>query len=337
MVAKMKDVAERAGVSPTTVSLVLNNPRLRSIPPKTRRRVLDAARALRYQPNINARRLASRESNAVGIVISEISNPFFADIINAFEKAASERGLDQILYNTEYAPPRMEAAVRRMIVEKVRGVAIMTSTFDEEYVKELAHNRVYVVLLNPGPCYPRVRRIQIDYSSGVNHAIDHLLKLGHRTFAVISGPSRSHAAGSIRKTFMEMLAKKGVQCCHAVESDYRADAGASAVRSILSHPPLPTAVLCGNDLIALGAISAFQEAGVRVPEDVSVIGADDVFFAALARPPLTTVAVPREKLGRVALEVLEAMRRSRQQTPAVTTLETELIIRKSTAPPPGKI
>lgn len=334
MVARIKDVAERAGVSPTTVSLVLNNPRLRSIPPKTRRRVLEAARALDYHPNIHARRLASRESKTVGIVISEISNPFFADIIQAFDRAASERGLDQILFNTEYESSRMEAAVRRMIVEKVRGVAMITSTFHEEYLKELRRNSINVVLLNPGPCHPRVRRILIDYSSGVTEALDHLLELGHRIFGVVSGPLRSRAAARIRGIFMETLAKKGVQCCQAVESDYKAEAGASAVRSILSHSPLPTAVLCGNDLIALGAISAFQEAGVRVPEDVSVVGADDVFFAALARPPLTTVAVPRERLGRMALEVLEGMRRSRQRTPDTVTLRTELIIRKSTAPPP---
>jgi DNA-binding LacI/PurR family transcriptional regulator len=336
MVAKMKDVAERAGVSLTTVSLVLNKPRLRSIPPGTRRRVLDAMRALKYQPNIHARRLASRHSSAVGIVISEISNPFFADIIQAFEKSASERGLDQILWNTEYEPARIEAAVRRMIMEKVRGVAIMTSTFDEKYVDELARNRIPTVLLNPGPSHSRIRRIQTDYSSGVTQAVDHLLELGHRIFGVISGPLRSRAAARIREIFIEVLAKKGVHCCQAVESDYKADAGASAVRSILAHPPLPTAILCGNDLIALGAISAFQEAGIRVPEDVSVVGADDVFFAPLARPPLTTVAVPREELGRMALEVLENMNRSRPRTPENLTLETHLVVRKSTAPPSGK-
>ena len=157
----MKDVAERANVSLTTVSLVLNKPHLRSIPPETRQRVLDAMRALKYQPNIHARRLASRHSNTMGMIVSEISNPFFAEIILVFERSASERGLDQILCNTEYEPAGIEAAVRRMIMEKARGVAVMTSSFDEQYVEELVRNRIHVVLLNPGPPHPRIRRIQM--------------------------------------------------------------------------------------------------------------------------------------------------------------------------------
>jgi DNA-binding LacI/PurR family transcriptional regulator len=334
MAVTMKDVAERANVSPTTVSLVLNKPRLRSIPAQTRERVLDAMRTLKYQPNIHARRLASQHSNTVGLIISEISNPFFGNIIRAFEKSAVERGLDEILCNTEYELARIEAAVRRMIMEKARGVAVMTSTFDEQYVQELVQNRIHVVLLNAGPAHPRIRRIQIDYPAGVTEAVEHLLGLGHRVFGVVSGPSRSHAAIRNRDILIEVLAQKGVRCSQVVESDYQADAGASAVRSILSQRPLPTAILCGNDLIALGAISAFQEAGVRVPEDISVVGADDVYFAPIARPPLTTVAVPGAKLGQMALELLENMKRSKSRTPDNLVLETRLVIRKSTAPPP---
>jgi DNA-binding LacI/PurR family transcriptional regulator len=130
-----------------------------------------------------------------------------------------------------------------------------------------------------------------------------------------------------------VLARKGLHCSQAVDSDYKVDAGASAVRSILSQPPLPTVILCGNDVIALGAISALEEAGVRVPMDVSIVGADDVFFARLARPPLTTVSVPCEKLGKMALDILESVKRSTLRTPGYLTLETHLVIRKSTAPP----
>jgi len=335
MAALMKDVAERAGVSLTTVSVVLNKTRIRSISPKTRRRVLEAARELNFQPNIHARRLASRRSNAVGLIISEISNPFFADVIRGFERAASERGLDQILMNTEYEPARIEAAVRRMVMEKARGVAIITSMFGKEHIEELVRNRMHVVLLNAGPSHPRIHRILINYSSGVTHAVDHLLGLGHRSFCVISGPLRSQSATTIREILMGALTEKGLRGFPVVESDYRVDAGGSAVQSLLSQHPLPTAILCGNDLIALGAISALQEAGFRVPEDVSVVGADDLFFARVARPPLTTVAVPCEQLGKMALEALEGMKRSALGVPQGLTLETHLVIRKSTAPPRG--
>jgi len=155
-------------------------------------------------------------------------------------------------------------------------------------------------------------------------------------FGVIRGPAQSRSAIRMGEIIMGVMASKGACCSQAVEADYRAEAGASAVRSILSQSPLPTAILCGNDLIALGAICALQEVGVRVPEDVSVVGADDVFFAPLARPPLTTIAVPREKLGRMALEVLVNIKRSRPRGPEKLTLETHLVVRKSTAPPPGK-
>jgi DNA-binding LacI/PurR family transcriptional regulator len=121
-----------------------------------------------------------------------------------------------------------------------------------------------------------------------------------------------------------------------VESDYKVDAGASAVRSLLAQPPIPTAILCGNDLTALGAISALQEAGIRVPEDVSVAGCDDVLFARLARPPLTTVSLPRETLGKLAFETLEGMQRSSHKAAPELTVKTHLVIRKSTAPPRRK-
>ncbi|MGH9453099.1 MAG: LacI family DNA-binding transcriptional regulator [Terriglobia bacterium] len=336
MVAKMKDVAARAGVSLTTVSHVINRTHIRSISSGTRQRVLEAAKKLNYQPNVHARRLALRRSNTVGLIISEISNPFFADVIQSFEKAASERGLDLLLFNTEYEPARIEAAVRRMVMEKVRGVAVMTSMFDEAHAHELTRNRMNVVLLNRGPVQPRIRRIQLNFSSGVAQAVDHLLELGHRSFGIITGPLRSNSAVRIRDVFVQALAQKGVRCFQPVESHYKVDAGASAVRSILAHPPLPTAILCANDLIALGAVSALQEAGIQVPEDVSVVGSDDVIFARLARPPLTTVAVPRESLGKIAFEVLDNMQRGVRRTPDSLTIETHLVIRKSTAPPPKR-
>ena len=334
MVARMKDVAKRAGVSLTTVSHVLNRTHVRSISSGTRQRVLEAAKKLHYQPNVHARRLALSRNNTVGLIISEISNPFFADVIQSFEKSAAERGMDLLLFNTEYEPARIEAGVRRMVMEKVRGVAVMTSMFDEAYAQELTRNRAHVILLNEGPVHPRIRRIQLNFSPGVAQAVEHLLELGHRTFGIITGPLRSNSAVRIRDIFIQALAKKGFRCFQPVESHYKVDAGASAVRSILAHPPIPTAILCANDLIALGAISALQEAGLRVPEDVSVVGSDDVLFARLARPPLTTVAVPREDLGRVAFEVLENMQRSARRTPHNFTIETHLVIRKSTAPPP---
>jgi LacI family transcriptional regulator len=333
MVSQMKDVAKRAGVSLTTVSHVLNKTRRHSVSAETRRRVLEAARDLNYHANVHARRLAMRRSNSLGLIISELSNPFFPDIISSFERAAQERGFDLLLCNTEYEPARMEAAVRRMLDDKVRGVAVLTSMFDGSYAKELADRRVPVLTLNAGPAHPRIRQIEIGFSEGMGEAVDHLLKLGHQAFGIISGPLHNSSAVRVRDAFADALARRGLRPCQVVESNYKIDGGMSAVRSLLARPVLPTALLCGNDLIALGAISALHDANVRVPEEISVVGCEDVFFARLARPPLTTVGVPREQLGRLAFEVLEKMQRSTKRTAEKPRVETHLIIRKSTAAP----
>jgi LacI family transcriptional regulator len=333
MVAQMKDVAAQARVSMTTVSHILNRKRGFSVSPETRKRVLDAVRKLKYRANIHARRLAQRQSTAVGLIISEISNPYFPDVIRGFERAALERGLELLLCNTEYEATRMEDAVHKMIDEKVRGVAVMTSMFDEGYTKELVAHRIPVVLLSSSLKHPLLKQIQVDYSKGVSAAFEHLLRLGHKSFGIISGPLSTRSAVTIRDALIDGLARHGLQPSHVLESHYKVDGGASAVRALLSKPPLPTALLCCNDLIALGAISALQEAGIRVPEDVSVVGCDDVFFARLARPPLTTVHVPRQEMGRLAFQMLHGIRQRAKRRGLKNGVETHLVIRKSTAAP----
>ena len=153
----MKDVAQHAGVSLSTVSFVLNKKRSKSISPATTKRVWASAQELNYHVNVHARRLARGKSNFVGLIISEIANPFFPDVLKGFEKAASERGQELLLCNTEYQPERMAAAVNKMLGEGVRGVAVMTSSFGEEQLKPLASRRIPVVLLSVGPNSPKTR------------------------------------------------------------------------------------------------------------------------------------------------------------------------------------
>ena len=333
MVVQMKDVAKLARVSLSTVSFVLNKKRSKSISPETSKRVWEAAHELNYHVNVHARRLAQGRSNSVGLIISEISNPFFPDVIKGFEAAASDRGFELLLCNTEYEPDRMAGAVNKMLGEGVRGVAIMTSTFGEEQLQALASRRIPVVLLSVGPNSPRARKIEINFSKGMLQAIDHLIALGHKSFGVISGPLHIGSAATTRDAFLKCLAKRGLRAERVMECNYRVDGGRSAVRSLLDQAALPTALLCGNDLIAIGAISALQEANISVPEDISVVGVDDIFFAPLACPPLTTIHVPREDLGRLGFEILEGMRRSSRGLVGKQRVETHLVIRKSTATP----
>jgi DNA-binding LacI/PurR family transcriptional regulator len=328
--AQMRQVATKAGVSLATVSHVLNHTRY--VAPETVNRVLHAARELNYYQNIHARRLAQSRSDLVGFVLSEIANPFFGEIINSFEKAASERGFDVLLCNTEYSPARIGAIMRKLITNKVWGAAVMTSTLEASAVKELVAQGIAVVLHNQGYVHKYISDIRVDYLESISRAVDHLLAQGHRSFAIICGPPTIRSAAVVRDAFVKVLAARGLQAGETVESNYKADGGASAVRSLLARRPLPTALLCGNDLIAVGAMSVLEEAGVRVPEDISVLGCDDIFFSRLSRPPLTTIHVPREKLGKLAFEALERIRKSKSGRGRRYLIETQLVVRKSTGP-----
>jgi DNA-binding LacI/PurR family transcriptional regulator len=222
--------------------------------------------------------------------------------------------------------------MRKLRESDVRGVAIVTSSVDKSMVSELTAAGIPVVLCNSEPASKLVGNITIEYEHGVKKAIAHVVELGHRRSAVIAGPADNRTAVTIKNALVTGLTARGMKPVCVLESDYRVDAGASAVREILSRREIPTVVFCGNDLIAMGAMSALEEAGARVPEDVSVIGIDDIFFAFLARPPLTTISVPREQLGVKAFEALDRISKLKRQKGSNYVLETDLVVRKSTAP-----
>ena len=325
----MREVAKQAGVSPATVSRVLNNTHYVSA--ETEQRVLEVVRQLNYYKNVHARRLATGQSDLFGLLISEIANPYFPEVIRGFQAAAWDRGLDVHLCNTEYSQSRTTSVIRKLIEADVRGVAIVTSSVDRSVTSDLVAAGVGVVFCNLGPAGKLVSNIVIDYQRGISQAIEHVVELGHRRAAVIAGPEDNHTAAIIKDALISGLKTRNLNPFPVLESRYRVDAGVSSVRAILSLPEIPTVIFCGSDLIALGAMSALEEAGVRIPEDISVIGADDISFASLARPPLTTIRVPRERLGTVAFEALEKMLKLKRQRGADYYLETELVVRRSTA------
>jgi DNA-binding LacI/PurR family transcriptional regulator len=329
MAHTMREVARRAGVSLATVSRVLNNSEY--VSEATRRSVLDVVRELSYFKNVHARRLATGRSDLFGLVISEIANPFFPEIIRGYQATAWSRGSDVLLCNTEYDRERTKMVMRKLIESDVRGVAVVTSAVDRSMASELTDAGIPLVFCNSDPATKLVGNIRIEYEHGVEKAIQHVVELGHRRSAVIAGPAENRTAVTIKNALVSGLTARGLKPVCVLESNYRVDAGASAVREVLSRPEIPTVVFCGNDLIAMGAMSALEESGVRVPEDVSVLGIDDIFFAFLARPPLTTISVPREQLGVKAFEALDAMLKVKRQKGLNYTLETDLVVRRSTA------
>jgi LacI family transcriptional regulator len=328
----MEEVAKLAGVSSATVSRVLSkNP---NISAATAKRVMATVEELNYHPNVHARRLAIGKSDLFGLVISEITNPFFSEIIRGFQTAAWDRGFDVLLLNTEYDPARTDAVVQKLIQNSVRGVAVFTSSFSYDAISTLTSAGIAVATLNHVPNGRLVSTITIDHKKGLVQAIDHVAALGHCRAAVIAGPETNQTACAIKQVLVEGLRQKGLDPNPVTHSDYRLDAGASAVRSILSAKDAPTVIFCGSDLIAMGAIMALEEAGVDVPNDISIVGVDDLPFSFLVRPALTTIRVPRDELGQTAFAALEKLLKLKRQRGSDYIIETELVIRKSTAPRP---
>lgn len=330
MAHTMKEVARLAGVSPATVSRVLN--KTHYIAAATEKRVLEAVSQLNYYKNVHAKRLSTGQSDLFGLVISEIANPYFPEIIRGFQAAAWDQGFDVLLCNTEYSPRRTQSVINKLIQSDVRGVAIVTSSIDNSMTPDLIEAGIGVVFCNLCPPGKLVSNITIDYQHGVSQAIKHVAALGHHRAAVIAGPETNRTAANIKQALLSGLKRRGIRPFPVTSTDYRLDAGASAVKAILSAPEIPTVIFCGSDLIAMGAMNALEEAGVKIPEDISIVGIDDISFAFLARPPLTTISVPRERLGITAFHALDKMLKLKRRIGADYRLETELVVRKSTAP-----
>lgn len=326
----MREVAARAGVSPATVSRVLNKSHY--IAEETAQRVLDVVGQMKYFKNVHARRLATGQSDLFALVISEIANPYFPELIRGFQSSAWDRGFDVLLCNTQYDRARAQAIIRKLRESDVRGVAIMTSSIERAIVSELIDAGIGVVFCNLNSPERLVSTISIDYQRGVSQAIEHVVGLGHQRASIIAGPESNRTAVMIKQALVSGLQKLGLSLSCLVNSSYEVDAGASAVRAVLSSRERPTVIFCGSDLIAMGAMSALERFGVEIPNEISVIGIDDIPFAFLARPPLTTIRVPREHVGAVAFEALDRMMKKKRRQGADHYVETELVVRGSTGP-----
>lgn len=326
----MREVAKRAGVSPATVSRVLN--KTHYIAEETERRVLEVVGQMKYYKNVHARRLATGQSDLFGLVISEIGNPYFPELIRGFQAAAWDRGFDVLLCNTQYNVERAKNILQKLRESDVRGVAIMTSSIDKSMTAELLAAGIGVVYCNLSPAERLLSTISIDYPRGISQAIEHVVGLGHRRAAVISGPEDNRTAVMIKEALVAGLKQRGLVPSLVINSSYQVDSGASAVRAVLSAEQKPTVIFCGSDLIAMGAMSTLEQAGIDVPGDISVVGIDDIAFAFLARPPLTTIRVPREEVGAVAFEALDKMLKLKRRKGSDHYVATELVVRSSTGP-----
>ena len=293
-------VARKARVSTATVSRTINGSA--NVSPLTAERVRRAIDSLGFYPNTNARALGSGRSSLYGLIISDITNPFFPELVKAFEDVAVEHGQEVLIANTNYDPARMENCVRRMLGRKVDGVAIMTSEMDDSLIEVFSRRHIPLVFLDTGSPGLGVSSVRIDYPAGITYAIDYLTELGHRKIAFISGPLALHSARTRLQAFTEMIREKNLMTNDRLiqEGNHRVDGGHDAMERLLATGEKPTAVLCSNDLTAIGAMGAIYEHGLRVPEDISVVGYDGIQLSAFTHPSLTTLSVPRVELANTA-------------------------------------
>jgi LacI family transcriptional regulator len=332
----IRDVAKHARVSIATVSRTIN--RVPTVDKQLAERVWKSIDALNYFPNTQARSLVSGRSRLFGLLISEITNPFFPELIRGFEEIAVDNGYEILIGSTSYDLGRMDMCIRRMLERNVEGVAVMTFGVEQPLLKELASRDVPMVFVDTAPPVPLVRALLVDYFKGIREGVQHLAALGHREFSFISGPLQQRSSQLRKHAFLQSLGEIGVapESHWLVEGDHTLEGGMVAMEKLLKGPEMPTAIMCSNDMTAIGGLRVLTRAGLRVPEDVSVIGFDDIHLAEFVYPPLTTVQMSRNDLARGAFEALRAIRETPEKR-SPPMISTRLVVRQSTGYPRGSI
>jgi LacI family transcriptional regulator len=323
------EVARRARVSTSTVSHVVN--RTRFVSPQSRARVEEAIRTLGYRPNALARSLRVGRTHTLGLVIPDSANPFFAEVGRAIELAAFEAGFSVILCNTENEREKEQLYLGVLAKKQVEGIVLAAADERSDPLRTLLHGRVPVVAVDRERRGLALDTVLTDNRGGGLLATRHLLALGHRRIGCVTGPARLSTTAQRLLGYRRALRDAGVPADDAlvVAADFHPAAGAAALRALLALPRPPTAVFACNDLMALGVLSAAAEAGRRVPEDLAVVGYDDIELAAFAMPPLTTVAQPKAEMGRAIVKLLVDRIRDGRLPPQRAVLPVELRIRRS--------
>lgn len=333
----IRDVAKHARVSIATVSRTING--IPTVDKELAQRVWKSIAALNYYPNTQARALVSGRSRLFGLLVSEITNPFFPELIQGFENVAVEHGYEILIGSTNYEVSRMESCIRRMLERNVEGVAVMTFGVEAPLLGELASRDVPMVFVDVGPDAPRASTLTVDYRQGIFQGVKHLAALGHRDIAFISGPLHQRSCQLRRNAFLSSLDELEIRTRPEwlLEGDHTLEGGMLAVSDLIAGQDLPTAIMCSNDMTAIGVLRVLIRSGIKVPEDISVIGFDDIHLAEFVYPPLTTVHMSRNALARAAFEAL----RRYVEDPVLAAKEhtfcipTSLTVRQSTGSAPA--
>jgi DNA-binding LacI/PurR family transcriptional regulator len=332
----IQEVARLAKVSTATVSRVLNrSSKVRPITAKRVQRVIDE---LNYVPNTSARYLRAGRTKLFGLIVSDIKNPFFPELIDRFESLSANHGIDVVFTHTNYDLQRLDQCLRRMVERNVDGIAVMTTEVEVAALERVKRRKMPLVLLNQFELDKSFHNIHVDYSAGFEQAVQHLKALGHTRIGFLSGPVGLSSPQRRRAAFVAKMKESGLKVREELIAPGTMDVegGIAAMQSLLTRSHRQTAVLCTNDMMALGAMQAAQKARLSIPRDLSIIGFDDLPICRMLTPRLTTIALPREEIAESAFSILlKASTPGSKVKIARHSIATELRIRESTGPQEG--
>ena len=330
MPVSIKDIARLAGVSHSTVSRALRHSPL--IPAATAQRIQQIARESGYTASAVGRSLATRKTEAIGVVVTSIADPFNGDLVDGIEEVANQGGYSVILATSQADPEREIAVVRSFGERRVDGILVASSRVGSLYLPMLEELKIPIVLVNNQHGSDFVYSISVDNVDGAYQAARHLIERGHRRIAYLGDRLGLHSDEDRFAGFRKALLESGIPLCRelVIYGDGKLEGAMSAAGELLGGSEQPTAVVCYNDMSALGLLRAAEERGITVPDQLSVTGFDDILFASLARPALTTVRQPRREMGHKAMQLLLEIFGGSPTEKAVV-IGGELIVRGSTA------
>ncbi len=333
----LRDVAKRAGVHPATASRALNPETRLLVSEDTARRVLAAATALGYRPNAVARSLRTRRSHTVGVLIPDLNNPLFPPMVRGLEDRLAADGYVALLGNTDSDDAREEMVFEQMRARHVDGYVLATATLHSKVLAEAARAGLPVVLMNRLAEEHSFPSVSVDNDRGVRMVVAHLTGLGHQRICYVAGPQDTSTGRERLHGFQAAMRAAGLDAGPGLTERagvYSLEEGYRCASKLLAAAPGCTAIAAGNDLLAIGCYKALDEAGLRCPEDVSVIGFNDMPFVDRLRPPLSTVRFPHYQVGTEAAQLLlERLSGSADGPVKILFLAPELVVRGSTAPP----
>ncbi|WP_087016094.1 HTH-type transcriptional repressor PurR [Thaumasiovibrio subtropicus] len=328
--ATIKDVARMAGVSTTTVSHVINKTRF--VAEATQKKVWEAIDELNYAPSAVARSLKCNSTRTIGMLVTKSNNPFFAEVVHGVEEYCYKAGYTLILCNTEGNFNKQRDYLRMLAEKRVDGLLVMCSDLDDELLAILNRQKdLPMVIMDWGPESVTTDKIRDNAEKGAYLATRHFIDNGHQEIGCVSGHLQRNTCVERMKGFSAAMQEANLPINQdwIIEGDFECETAVKAAQDFIAMDQRPTAIFCFNDIMAMALISTFEQAGISVPDDISVIGYDNIDLSPYFSPPLTTIHQPKHRLGKKAVELLMARIKDKEHDSQLFVMEPELVVRKS--------